>query len=263
MHIDPRSTSLIEKVVVHVNVGDEVENGAQGLVNYLKTIDAGYHVVTDDFHIVVAAGDDQRVWGASGANLHGLHVCIIGRADQTAAQWMDPYSDKAMQNAAQVTADWCKRYSIPVLRLSPSQVATSAKGICGHVDVERSGLPGTGGMSGHYDPGPNFPWGTFLTRVQVQIVGDQPPAQPVEEDMKVMFEANGVPDGNPFCGCEIDVQAQTVELLGGAGFVPAPGAFIGKWKNVFKSDKDFPGGVAHIVIVNDKLEKFDFKLKSR
>lgn len=174
MHQEAR-TEPIEKIVVHVNVGPEVENGAQSLLGYLQKIDGGYHAICDDQHTVTAAADNVVVWGAGGMNDRGLHVCMIGFADQTPLQWTDPYSNGAVEQAAQWVAQKCRQYAIPVVRLSPAQVATDGvKGICGHVDVSAV----FAASQGHYDPGPNFPWTPFLARVAAIISPPVPPPDP-------------------------------------------------------------------------------------
>lgn len=92
-----------------------------------------------------------------------------------------------------------------------------------------------------------------------------PVPSPVEDDMKILVEANGAPDGNPFCGVEIDITNQTVTPLGGAGFVPAPGPYIangGHWLNACRTE-DATDGVTQVLIVNDKLEKYRFRVKPR
>jgi peptidoglycan hydrolase-like protein with peptidoglycan-binding domain len=72
----------------------------------------------------------------------------------------DPTPDDAtMRQAAPLVAEVCRRYSIPMVKLSPSQVAEGSRGICGHGDITLA-FPDDHGT--HYDPGPNFPWATFL-----------------------------------------------------------------------------------------------------
>lgn len=174
MHTEPRGTTAITNVVVHVNVGPETQTGAMQLRLYLNSIDAGYHQIVDNATTVVAATDNQVVWGASGANRDGLHLCLIGYADQTDDQWHDAYSTAERQRAAIVVANWCSKYQIPVKRLSPAQLQAGARGIVGHVDVTAAY---GGNNAGHYDPGPNFPWTEFLHQVSLRMT----PPKPVEK----------------------------------------------------------------------------------
>lgn len=159
MQSSPRNGASIDKLVLHTNEGPESENGAAGLAGYLNSIDGGYHAIFDDQHTVTTAGDDAVVWGAGGMNTHGLHGCFI---HYSADQWTDPYSAGELAQAAAWFAGKCRQYGIPAVRLTPAQVATpGVKGICGHVDVSAV-FPAS---MGHTDPGPNFPWVSFLEQV--------------------------------------------------------------------------------------------------
>ena len=96
-----------------------------------------------------------------GANKLGIHIEIPGIATQTPADWSDVYSTAAIENAADVAAQYCLKYDIPVKQLSNDELRAGEKGIVGHVQVSAV-FPGTG----HFDPGPNFPWSHFIEKVQ-------------------------------------------------------------------------------------------------
>lgn len=201
MHQSQR-TQAIRQLVVHVNVGPEIANGAASLLGYLQGIDAGYHAIFDDAHSVLAAPDNVVVWGNGGINSTSLDGCIIGTADQTVEQWLDPYSRGAITQAAVWFAGKCKLYGIPVVRLTPDEVRAGGHGICGHIDVTNAGFSGA---AGHYDPGPNFPWDLFLGQVAAIVTpaAAKPPVQP-ENDMQVFTHprkpdaySQFVPAGHP------------------------------------------------------------------
>src|SRR5690349_14048451 len=120
MHAEPRNGATIEKLVLHTNEGPEVENGAEGLAGYLARIDGGYHAIFDDHHTVITAGDDTIVWGAGGMNTHALHGCFIHYSRD---KWVDAYSAGELVQGAAWVAQKCKQYGIPVVRLTPEQVA--------------------------------------------------------------------------------------------------------------------------------------------
>ena len=96
-----------------------------------------------------------------GANKLGIHIEIPGIATQTPADWSDVYSTAAIENAADVAAQYCLKYDIPVKQLSNDELRAGEKGIVGHAQVSAV-FPGTG----HFDPGPNFPWSHFIEKVQ-------------------------------------------------------------------------------------------------
>jgi hypothetical protein len=155
MHKEPRG-SAGRVCVIHVNVGPEKAGGARSLVtNVLPNQAGGYHWVIDNVEAIRCANDNELVYGARGgtANELGLHYCIIGQADQSAAEWMDDYSQAAMQLCARQIAADCKAKNIVITRTPGAFI-----GVCGHADVTRAfNVPG-----GHTDPGPNFPWDYFL-----------------------------------------------------------------------------------------------------
>ena len=167
MHTEPRGQNSIDVIVVHINVGPEVEGGAAGLAAYLRTIDAGYHETVDDKTYVVCAADDLIVWGAGGMNSHGWHICLIGTADQTAQQWDDAYSRGELDVAAGRVAEACRRLQIPAAKIGPADIQPGNihRGICGHHDVSQVYAK----SGGHYDPGPNFPWAKFIAAVNQHL----------------------------------------------------------------------------------------------
>jgi hypothetical protein len=168
-------TEPIEKIVIHTNQGPERDGSARDLVRYLASIVGGYHEVVDNKEEIKCARDDQVVAGAKGMNARGYHICGIGYAEQTRAQWEDSYSAPELVRLSARTAAACQRFGIPATHLpaTPSAMGHGVKGICGHRDVSDAIVPG-----GHWDPGPprdrpdqhdGFPWDTFMALVQ-QII---------------------------------------------------------------------------------------------
>lgn len=160
-------TEPVEKIVEHTSEGRETEGGARSLVRYLATIVGGYHEVCDNKEAITCARDDQVVAGAAGMNARGWHVCAVGSAHQRPEGWADPYSHAELTIMANRTARACLRLGIPAVRLDVGRVAQNGyKGICGHTDVSKAY-----GLSTHTDPGPDFPWDTFMLSVQAQVNG--------------------------------------------------------------------------------------------
>lgn len=162
--------------VVHTPETDELADAAERVARYFATTErkASAHVTVDNNSGVRSVYDHHTAWAAPGANADGLHVEIAGRARQTAADWMDSYSKAALVNAADVVADWCLRYSLPVTHLSSTQLKNGERGIVGHVDVTHAYRRST-----HTDPGNGFPWGDFLglvaARVRRPVAAKEPP----------------------------------------------------------------------------------------
>lgn len=127
---------------------------------------ASAHYCVDVDSVVQCVHHCDTAWGAPGANADGLQIELAGYASETAAQWTDQDGRRELALAAQIVASMCRTFGIPAVHLTPEQVkAGVAKGLCGHVDVTHAfATPG-----GHTDPGPNFPWATFLAMVKAEL----------------------------------------------------------------------------------------------
>lgn len=182
MHTSPRPGGIaaIRKLVLHVNVGPEIEGGAQSLAAWLRGQQQGYHEIIDDRSYVQTAQADQQVWAASGMNTTGYHICLIGQADQTAQEWHDAYSNGELGLAALRCAYLCHQFGLAPVLLTDAQIADpNSRGVCDHWGVNRAVvLPAVArgdhsmGPGDHTDVGPNFPWVEFMG----QVVRDYQPA---------------------------------------------------------------------------------------
>lgn len=221
MHTMPRPSGPVDRIYIHDNEGPESQNGAQALVNYLQRIEAGYHRVRDDKYTVTAAPDNVVVYGAGGDNLHTLHICLIGRAAQTASEWSDPYSAAAVEGAAQVVAAWCKAYRVPVVHVRPGTPghAPTDRGIAMHADNHHPK------SEGHTDPGHNFPIDYFIDRVE-NILSPKPTAAQTRAIHIAYWYSRVIRNPLRFGQRNGDVQIMQ-NLLHAKGFLKKPGNFYG------------------------------------
>lgn len=98
-----------------------------------------------------------QAWAAYGyANAHGWHIEMCGRNAGT------PGAVPAVTIAltARLVRSLCQLGGIPMVKLSPDDVAAGKRGICGHRDIT-IGL----GVGTHDDPGPKFNWPAFIAAV--------------------------------------------------------------------------------------------------
>lgn len=170
MHTEPRTTE-ITRIYLHTNEGPQGPGAAEGLNRYLARIDGGYHVIVDDATTVRVAADNLVVWGAGGDNSPSLHLCFIGRASMSLADWNSAYSKAMLERGAQQVASWCRQYGIPVVHLAPG-CTPQGRGIVCHADNRCSA------SEGHTDPGPVFESAIlpqFLARVNEIL---SPPPDP-------------------------------------------------------------------------------------
>lgn len=167
----------ITLIGIHTMECDEDDNVANAVANYFKTVEASAHWCVDNAHRVRVVYDEDTAWTMPPTNGYSLNVEMAGYAAQTPAEWKDTYSQSTLDNAALCVAEWCKKYDIPIRRLTDDQIRSQAKGLAGHVDVNRVFADST-----HYDPGPDFPWDGFLERVTVHfnaLGGSTAPVKPV------------------------------------------------------------------------------------
>lgn len=160
----------IRLIVIHSMESQEKPNTAETVAAWFsseKAPRASAHVCVDSNSTVTVVDDKDIAWAAPGANNDGLHIEIAGSARQSAAEWNDAYSRRALNQAAQVAAKWCKKYKIPAVLLTVEEVADKkSKGICGHITATQA-FPAMGGT--HTDPGQFFPWTLFIDHVQLLI----------------------------------------------------------------------------------------------
>lgn len=121
---------------------------------------AHYGVDADSVVRYVAEGDEA--WHAGPVNPWTIGIELAGKAGQTAEQWEDDYSKATLARAAKLVAGLCSRYSIPIVRPELGEIMNRASGIYGHADVSKA----YGSKGGHWDPGPSFPWQSFLEMVK-------------------------------------------------------------------------------------------------
>lgn len=98
-----------------------------------------------------------QAWAAySYANAHGWHIEMCGY--NTGSAGAVPPSTIAL--TAPLVRRLADAAGIPLVKLSPAQVAAGARGICGHWDITQ-GLD----VGDHDDPGPKFDWAHFMALV--------------------------------------------------------------------------------------------------
>ncbi len=147
----------VRLIVLHCTVSKEMGTGAEAVARYFAagTRKASAHRTADNNSTVISVKDEDTAFAAAGANSDGLHLELVGQPDQTAVQWLDPYSQAELFQAGLTVREWSRDYDIPLRWLTIAQVADGhTKGLCTHHDVSRA-FPAV--STGHWDPGPNFP----------------------------------------------------------------------------------------------------------
>ena len=156
----PRSTSGIQRVVVHTTE-NTAGTPAENVANYQINSQSGsYHVLVDTTGKRLRENtDDWITWsvGNNAGNVQGLNISFVAQAAWSRAAWLA--QERMLRQGATVVAHWCKTYNIPVKKV------TTERGICGHGDLR------VFGGTDHTDPGGNFPWDVFIRYVNEAISG--------------------------------------------------------------------------------------------
>lgn len=180
-----RDGKAVRYIVIHYTAGAERNTSAEdgAVYDQHRTDGTSTHYFVDSDSVVQCVLTKNRGNAArTKGNRLGIQYELCGTA-QTRAQWLDPASLATLKNAARQVARDCRKYGIPVRRLSATETRRAwtdfpdgPKGIVGHIDCTNA-YPEDGGD--HTDPGLQFPWDDFLDMVRAEMAGGK--AQ--EDDM--------------------------------------------------------------------------------
>ena len=159
------------------------------------------HYNIDSDSIVGSVREHDVAWHAPGANHNGIGLEHAGYARQTEQEWLDLYSVAMLMRSAELCAEICLRWRIPIVRVTVEDLKTKkARGICGHNDCTLAFGGGT-----HWDPGPHFPWDWYIEQVQesaMEILNDAPPTHPppAQADLSTPI---GIQSALEILGCNV------------------------------------------------------------
>lgn len=167
-HFGAKRTKEPRLITIHTPEWAELSDGAEKVADYFAHMSDGRvasaHVSVDNNTVVQSVKDSYVAFAAPGANNDGLHIELVGRANQTKEDWRDPFSLATLALGADVVAQYCLKYDLPAIKLTDSQLQQGNRGIVGHDQVSRVYKKST-----HTDPGPHFPWGRFMQYVRGAI----------------------------------------------------------------------------------------------
>lgn len=160
--IGSKRTVPVREIVIHTAETPEKDNAAESLANYFQHPDypSSPHVCVSNKTVIQCVKDSFVAYAAPGCNHDGIQIELCCYMGQSASQWRDFYSLANLALAADVTAQYCLKYDLPVRHLTDDQLSAGQKGIIGHVQASRVYK-----KSDHTDPGDNFPWPRFMAMV--------------------------------------------------------------------------------------------------
>jgi hypothetical protein len=177
-HVSAGSNLPVNRIVIHSTCPDvgwplaSKPGSASGTAKYFSQASSGgsAHYVEGIDREEHCVADNQIAWHAP-PNANSIGVEITSDGGDTGAfrvashaytrdQWLSPEVLPILERAAARVAELCDRLGVPKVRINATQVAAGAKGICGHADVSAAFH-----QSDHTDPGPAFPWDTFMALV--------------------------------------------------------------------------------------------------
>lgn len=210
-----RGGNRISLIGIHTMEAPEAGQTAENVAAYFKRVQASSHWCVDNNSRVRVVRDEDTAWTMPPTNGWSLNIEMAGYAGQTVRQWDDAYSNSVLDIAAVCAAEWCKKFGIPIRRLTTSQLLARAPGLAGHVDVNRAFR-----ASDHSDPGPAFPWAEFLSLVHKHAGSPVRAPVPAEGSGKpycVPFQAAVRADPDNMWGSNTDKNATA--LIGVSGYV--------------------------------------------
>jgi N-acetyl-anhydromuramyl-L-alanine amidase AmpD len=176
---ESRQGTRISLIAVHTAEGATT---ATSLEHYLDqpSVEASYHRLVDDTQAIHYLPDDVAAWAMLSGNHRAVQLCFTGFAAWPRSEWLA--HDTMLRLGAGIAREWCARYGIPAVKLTPAQVGADASGVMGHWDWTLGKKDGT-----HTDPGPNFPWPEFMSYVNL----GGPPTPPASGPESIPFMARG------------------------------------------------------------------------
>lgn len=164
----------VRHVVIHTMEAPEKPGTAESVARWFADEEApafpapraSAHYCIDNERTIQCVREVDVAWGVPGKYTDGfyvnaatIHLEHAGFARQSAAEWLDAYSDALLRRSAKLAREICSRHGIPLVYVDAEGLRRGDLGLTGHVDLSRA----FGGS--HYDPGPYFPWSHYLSLV--------------------------------------------------------------------------------------------------
>jgi N-acetyl-anhydromuramyl-L-alanine amidase AmpD len=159
----------INLIVLHTMEWAETPTTATGCAAMFASPEAkgSAHYCVDATGVIQCVRDADTAWHTRGGDVNdrSIGIELAGFAKQTVEDWNDRYSVAMLEHASALVAALCLKYSIPLAYLLAEHVKEGKSGVTTHRECSKA----FNIVGGHSDPGPNFPMGTFLIKVDSYI----------------------------------------------------------------------------------------------
>jgi hypothetical protein len=181
---ESRQGKTVRQLAVHSTEGNDTPrvNDAASLRDAAWWTGSSHAICDNEALLTPAEGCvpyDRAAWTLRSGNLISENIEQVGWARWTRAEWLA--HPGTLENTARWLADRSKARGIPLVKLSPADVAAGKWGVIGHVDWTVGMKDGT-----HTDPGPNYPWDVVIPRARQIASGSAAPNISGESDMAVI-----------------------------------------------------------------------------
>lgn len=152
----------VHRLVIHGTVTPCAPGWAEKVARMFRTTTrpASCHYVIDPDTEVQVVWDSVIAYHAP-PNSHSLGFELCDTVTGPASRWRDRNHRAMLRRAAPLVAQAALAYDVPIRRVGGRKLRAGARGICGHSDVRDAW-----GQTTHWDPGPSFPWRTFMRLVR-------------------------------------------------------------------------------------------------
>jgi hypothetical protein len=189
-----RAKGEVRFVCVHTAECSLGVTAAEGLQNFFSMSSTGVSTqyAVDPDSVEQSVPEAAIAYAASHhGNLWGIHVEFAGWAKETPTEWDSPANVRMLDLAAQLFADVCARWDLPVEFVDAAGLLAGGCGVTTHHEVSAAWKEST-----HYDPGTGFPMLAFLAMVRgylPQSVSDTDPAPTLPSPTTASVSAGEAP----------------------------------------------------------------------
>ena len=157
----PSTGRRIDFIVIHDMEMAEKGTTAESCAQFFHTSDtkASAHFCVDSNSIVQCVREHDIAYHAP-PNTHSIGIEHAGYARQDRTEWLDDFGQAMLRLSAGLMAELLVKYNLPAEFLSPDELRAGKRGITTHANVSKAW-----GQTTHTDPGPDFPIGWYMDRV--------------------------------------------------------------------------------------------------